>query len=466
MTTISSHIASWVNRTSLDALPPEVVQGTKYRILDLTGVMLASSRLGIVQAAKRAWSEIDSGTGAVQLGTTEPTSVVTAAFLNGIAASALEFDDTYLPTTIHATGLALSVCYPEAQRRQVSGARLVESVLLASESMIRISVVSTQDWFRFGLHPTGLFGVFGGVCALAKLRGLDDAAIMRALGHSGSMAAALTAAFEDGTSTKNLHVGLAAANAFRAVALAQQDITGPTLVFEGKFGWYRAHVQSDSERHYAAVTTDIAKGGLEQDWLSLEIATKLYPVAYPLMPHIEAAIELRNQYGIEPEDVVEIDAYLAERTFPMLCEPPELKMKPLTTWHGRISVQHTVAEALVRGEMTKNAYSEEAIRDPRINLLASKVRHLVDHEAPNNPLRSRARIVVRMKDGRELSHEILDFRGTRRNPMTQDDYIAKFRANTGDIMSASLVDEAIDTFLNIERVDDIAPLLRRLTIEA
>ncbi|WP_181832845.1 MmgE/PrpD family protein [Bosea caraganae] len=466
MTTISSHIAGWVNRTSLSALPPEVVQGTKLRILDLTGVMLASSRLGIVQAARRAWAEIESGAGATQLGTTAATSPATAAFLNGIAASALEFDDTYLPTTIHATGLALSVCYPEAQRRPVSGAKLIESVLLASESMIRLSVVSTQDWFRFGIHPTGAFGVFGGVCALAKLRGLDDAAIIRGLGHAGSMSAALTAAFEDGTSTKNLHVGLAAANAFRAVALAQQDISGPTLVYEGKFGWYRAHVQSDGKRHYEAVTTDLTKGGLEQDWLSLEIATKLYPVAYPLMPHIEAAIELRNQYGIEPEEVDEIDAYLAERTFPMLCEPPELKMKPLTTWHGRISVQHTIAEALVRGEMTKNAYSEEAIRDPRINLLATKVRHLPDLEAPKNPLRSRAKIVVRMKDGRELSHEILDFRGTRRNPMTTDDYIAKFRANTGDLLPAGLIDETIDSFLKIEGIDDIVPLLQRLTIAA
>jgi 2-methylcitrate dehydratase PrpD len=457
MATISSQLADWIVRTKLADLPADVVQNTKLRVLDLTGVMLASKDLDIVRSARSAWADVDPGTGATQLGVNQPTSVTTAAFLNGIAASALEFDDTYLPTTMHATGLALSVCYPEAQRLKVSGSALIESVLLASEAMIRLSIVSTQDWFSYGIHPTGAFGAFGGVTALAKLRNMDNAAIVRAFGHAGSMASALTAAFEDGTSTKNLHVGFAAANAFRAAGLAEKGITGPTGVFEGKFGWYRAHVQTNDERRYERVTTELGR-----DWLVLEIASKQYPVAYPLMPHIEAAIELRNKYGIKAEDVVEIDAYILAQKMKTLCEPRELKIKPLTTWHGRISLYHTIAEALVTGKMDKYAYSEETIRDPVINGLAAKVRALPDTDA-NDPLRSRAKVVVRMKDGRELTHEITDFRGTRRNPLGIDGYVAKFRANVGDILPAAVVDEAIDTFLNLEKAGDIAPLIKRLT---
>ncbi len=43
------------------------------------------------------------------------------------------------------------------------------------------------------------------------------------------------------------------------------------------------------------------------------------------MPQIECAIVLRDKYNIKPEDVVEIDAYIAEKAFPTLCEPPEVK---------------------------------------------------------------------------------------------------------------------------------------------
>jgi 2-methylcitrate dehydratase PrpD len=266
----------------------------------------------------------------------------------------------------------------------------------------------------------------------------------------------LTAAFEDGTSTKNLHVGLAAANALKATALAQSGITGPKAVFEGKFGWYRAHVQTEDERHYERVTSELGR-----EWISEHIATKLYPVANPLMPHIEATITLRDTYNIKPEDVAGIDAYIKERSFLTLCNPPEMKRRPLTTWHGRISIYHTIAEALVNGKMDKYAYSEEAIRDPRINALADLVQPYPDPEATDY-LRSQGRVVIKLKDGRIVEHRIDDFRGTKRNPLTVEDYLAKFRANVGDILPAGSVDRLTDAFLNLEQVDDMAPILEIL----
>ena len=454
--TISFQIAEWLRSVKLGALPASVVEGAKLRVMDLTGVMLAAKDLKVVKSARAAWSDTEAGGQITPVGSKEKTALTTAAFLNGIQASAMEFDDTYLPTTMHATGLALSVCFPEAQRRPISGQKLVEAVLIASEMMIRLSIVTNRHWFDYGIHPTGSFGVFGGVCALGKLRGLDTMQIVHALGHAGSMSTALTAAFEDGTSTKNLHVGLAAANAFRAIALAEQGITGPTAVFEGKFGWYRSSVQTEDERHYERVTTELG-----QEWLTEHIATKLYPVANPLMPHIEATITLRDKYQITPDQVAGIDAYIKERSFLTLCNPPEKKRRPLTTWHGRISIYHTIAEALVKGKMDKYAYSEEAIRDPVINGLADMVQPYPDPEATDY-LRSQGRVVIHLKDGRSVEHKIDDFRGTRRNPLRVEDYINKFRANVGDLFPESVVERAIEGFLNLETQKDIAPLLQSL----
>ena len=456
MQTISSHLADWIRRTKLADLPAPLVEGVKLRAMDLTGVMMAAKDLKIVHAAREAWTAIDGAGTTTAVGSPLQLSMTTAALLNGVQSSAMEFDDTYLPTTMHATGLALSVCYPESQRRKVSGAKMIEAMLLASEAMIRLSIVTQRHWFDYGIHPTGSFGPFGGVCALAKLRDLDEDSIVRALGHAGSMSTMLTAAFEDGTSTKNLHVGFAAANALKAIALAESGITGPTAVFEGKFGWYRAHVQTEDERHYERVTSELG-----QEWISEHIATKLYPVANPLMPHIEATIILRNKYDIKPEDVAGIDAYIKERSFLTLCNPPEKKRRPLTTWHGRISIYHTIAEALVNGKMDKYAYSEEAIRDPRINALADMVQPYPDPEATDY-LRSQGRVVIKLKDGRTVEHRIDDFRGTVRNPLSVDDYLDKFRANVGDILPAARVDQAIEAFLNLEQVDDVAPILKLL----
>src|SRR4051794_17483192 len=254
MSTISSQIANWVRRTSLADLPASVTEGAKLRAMDLTGVMIAAKDLKIVQAARAAWTATEGGGAINPVGSRDSTSVTTAAFLNGIQSSAMEFDDTYLPTTMHATGLAMSVCFPESQQRKIRGAKLREASLGASEIMTPLWIVTNRHWFDYSIHPSGSFGPFGGVCALSKLRDLDETTIVHALGHAGSMSTMLTAAFEDGTSTKNLHLGLAAVNAFKATALAEVGITDPTAVFECKFGWFRATLQTEDERHYEPVT--------------------------------------------------------------------------------------------------------------------------------------------------------------------------------------------------------------------
>lgn len=461
MATYSTGLADWIRNTTIDRLPSAVVENAKLRMLDLLGVMIATRDNDVVQKATRALMTTDPGASVTPVASREKMSLTTAAFANGTAASLMEFDDTYLPTTMHASGLCNAVMFPEAQLRKLSGKQLIEAVTLGSEVMIRTSIVNPLYWFDYGLHPTGVFSVFGGTTVLSKLRGLSQAEIVAAFGHAGSMSSALTASFEDGTSTKTLHVGLGAANSFRATALAQAGIVGPTKVFEGKFGWYRAHIQSTDERRYNHITTDLPGQNGKDDWKVMEIASKQYPVGYPLMPQIEAAITLRNEHNIKPEDVVRIDAFIAQKAFQTMCEPREVKIRPATSWHGRISLQHTIAEALVMGKMDKYAYSLENIRNPVVNEVASKVWH--NAEANHDPNRSRAKVVVKLKDGREVSHEIEDFRGTKLNPLKTEDYLRKFRANTGDLLPASVVEQTINDFLKIEKLDDVAPTLARLS---
>ncbi|MDB5643349.1 MAG: 2-methylcitrate dehydratase, partial [Hyphomicrobiales bacterium] len=100
MSTISAQIAGWLRRTRLADLPAPIVEGAKLRMMDLTGVMLAAKDLKIVEAARGAWTATESGGSINPVGSRNATSLTTAAFLNGIQASAMEFDDTYLPTTM------------------------------------------------------------------------------------------------------------------------------------------------------------------------------------------------------------------------------------------------------------------------------------------------------------------------------------------------------------------------------
>lgn len=452
---LNRRAADWAAGLTLDQVPAEVVESTKLRVLDLVGVMLAAKPLELVAAARRAALALEGGGGARILGEAEEVAPMAAAFVNGVMTAVLEFDDTHIESFIHPTAPCVAVAFPEAQRRRLSGRQLIEAVLLGSELSCRLGRITPVRLHNLGFHPTAVFGVFGGAYALAKLRGLDATAMADAIGAAGSLSAGLNASFEDGSSTKMMHVGFAATGAMRAVALAQAGISGPGPVYDGRFGWFRSHVQGREDLRFDALCDRLG-----EEWEVLNIASKVHPCAFTMMPHIEAAIALRTAHDLRPQDIAQVVARIGKRSFPTMCEPVADKRRPATTWHGRISLQHTVAEALVRGRMDKDAYAEASLRDPVINALADRVLH--EDDPATEPTRSGGTVIVRLHDGRELTHRIDDMRGTRANPMSRHDVVAKFRANTRDMLGTSQADAAIEDLLRLDTLEDVAPLFEGL----
>ena len=452
MRMLNAIAADWAAALTLDRVPPEVVQATKLRILDLIGVMLAASPLDLVAAAKRASLAVDGGGGARILGDVDDVSPMAACFVNGVMTAVLEFDDTHIESFIHPTAPVLSVALPECQRRRLDGRRLIEAVLTGCELTCRIGMITPVRLHTLGYHPTAVFGVFGAVYGLSKLRGLDAKTTADAIGAAGSLSAGLNASFEDGSSTKMMHVGMAATGAMRAVALAEAGISGPAPVFDGRFGWFRSHVQGRDDHRWGAMAD-----GLGERWAVLDIASKVYPCAFTMMPHIEAALALRAAHAIDPAEIESVTCEIGKRSFATVCEPVADKRRPATTWHGRISLQHTVAEALVRGRMDKHAYATANLSDPVINAVTDKVAYRDDPETVSD--RSGGTVIVTMKDGRVLRHRIDDMRGTRANPMTADDVVAKFRANVAGVLRDDAADELIARLLSLEDEPDVALLL-------
>src|SRR5690606_33358113 len=127
----------------------------------------------------------------------------------------------------------------------------------------------------------------------------------------------------------------------------------------------------------------------------------------------------------DPAQVKEIRCEIMPRSFRTVCEPVADKRRPRTSWHGRISLQHTVAEALALGRFDKDAYAPASLRDPVINALADKVVYVPDPTAAADISRSRGVVAVILEDGREFSHTVEDMLGTRTNPAPDEVYIDK-----------------------------------------
>ncbi|HSG27701.1 MAG TPA: MmgE/PrpD family protein, partial [Candidatus Krumholzibacterium sp.] len=337
-----------------------------------------------------------------------------------------------------ASAIALS------ETTKMTGRELISAIAIGNEIACRVGSVASGQFHKRGLHPTGLFAPFGVAYLAAKVLDLSEAETASAAGIVGSFASGLLECWVDGTESKFLHAGWAAQGGITAAHLARRGITGPPRVFEGRFGLFESHLQDpNASPDYGRIRDDLG-----MHWESRNSSFKPFPAAHVLHPYIDAALRLVREQGINAGNIEEIRCPVAEFIVPIVCEPVAEKQAPRTTAHGRVTLQYTLAEAICRGELGREAYQEEALGDPEILGLASRVRHYVDPQFPG-PGRFKGAVEVRLKDGRFLLEVEEHTRGSRENPMSYEELRAKFDDNSR-------------AFLNRDQQDNVARTIARL----
>ena len=458
MTTLSEMAADWASRISFEEIPAEIVRDTKLRILDIVGVMLAARDSEVVSAVRASASDVHAGSGASAVGFSEEMSVGAAALVNGTAALALEFDDSHLESGIHVGSSVVAAALPAAEKFAVSGRKLIEAVLVGNELTCQLGLVAPGMFHRHGFHPTGIIGTFGAAYAVSKCMSFDRDRIVNAIGISGSMAAASMASWEDGTAAKSLHSGMAAASGVTSASLAARGVTGPAVIFDGRFGFFKAHVQeTDYKFRFEAFRERLGKV-----WEVSNIAPKAYPCGHHIQPFVDAALILQRQHGFSAGDITSITCSVSEVAIPLVCEPAPEKRRPKTSVHARFSVQHSVAEALVAKRLDRRSYTNESLLDPAVNSLADKIGHELDPS-----LADRARlgggVSVKLTGGRELRHRIDHMRGMPQNPMPMNDLVQKFESNAEGALSPRAQQSTIEAILDLDRCDDMRTILKPLS---
>jgi 2-methylcitrate dehydratase PrpD len=347
-----------------------------------------------------------------------------------------------------AMGLAI------AGARPVSGRDLLLAVAVANEVMCRVGCVIPGQFHRGGFHPTGLFAPFGVAYGAGKLLKLSAPEMASAAGIVGSLAAGLLECWADGTQAKFLQSGFAAQNGIPAAVLAQAGATGPARVLEGRFGLFASHVQDPSiARRLSRVTDDLGRR-----WDSRNASFKPYPCAHVLHPYIDLLLRFRAAHGLRPSDVARIDCPVAEFNVSIVCEPVAEKGAPATEAHGRVCLQFTLAEALVRGELGRHAYSDAARHDPEILALAKRIHYHVDPAFPP-PGQFKGAVRVTLQDGRVLEAVEEFNRGSAQNPMSAADLRAKFDDNAGGVLRPDARARLADAIARTEALPDAGELV-------
>jgi 2-methylcitrate dehydratase PrpD len=460
MSTAAERLASFTSSLRSDDIPAEVAEAAKLHVLDALGCGLAAHALEVAPGPREAMLEPGVTGPATVIGAEGGLPAADAALANGATCHALDFDDTHTGSIAHVSVVVVPAALAAAQADGASGADALAAIVAGNEVVTRLGMAAGDAFHARGFHPTAVCGVFGATAAAARIRGLDAATTVQALGIAGSLASGILEYLSDGSSTKRLHAGFAAHAGVLAARLAAHGATGPNTVFEGRFGLYNAFIGRDD------IDIDGQLGDLGERWETPRIAFKPYPACHYIHASLDATIEAAAGEPLDPDEIEEIVALSTEAGVRLVLEPLEAKHRPRSEYDAKFSLPYSIASLILRGHVDVSTYVGDAISEQRVLDLARRVRYeVVDYATFPQALPGGVRI--RLRDGRVLEAELPYQRGGPENPMADDEVRDKYRTNAGLALGGADVTALEQAIMGLEGLGDLDALavLGRATVE-
>ena len=436
-TAVTAELSRLIAAAEYGAIPPEAIDAAKIVILDGLAVTLAGSVEPAAQIAAEYAREMNDAGRCSVFGQGFRTSPTLAAFVNGVAGHVLDYEVMWHPAT-HATSPTLPGILALAELRGQGGPAALTALVTGFEVQGRIRVASAALGLG-GFHPPGLVGVMGSAAAASVMLGLDADRTRMAIAISASRAGGVSA--NTGTMTKSTHCGNAGRMGLESALLAEKGFTGHADIFEHPAG-YVACLFGDGF-DLPLVTQDF---GNPYRMVEPGIAIKKHPSQYGTHRGIDAALELRAKYAVDPARIAAIHI----ETPPMgyVSRPA-----PATGLEGKFSFQYTVGAALLDGAVTMDTFTDAAVNRPAVRALLDKTEHTQNPAIPANFNDMWTTVTVMLDDGSTLREVCERPRGIWGNPLSREERLVKVRACAGRVLSAGNVERLIESVENLEQAD-------------
>jgi 2-methylcitrate dehydratase PrpD len=424
-----------------EEIPEQACQAAHHCLLDFLGVALAGSREPLTDILVAEIVRREAGTEAGIIGRPERATRLTAALVNGAAAHALDFDDTHAAMFGHPSVPVLSALLAIVETEAVDGRALLAALVAGVELECRVGTLLGGGAYVAGFHATGTVGTFGAAAACAHLLGLEQEGWLHAIGLAGTQAAGLKSSF--GTMAKPLHAGRAASAGLLSALLARGGFTAQPAILEVPQGFLATHAGGEP-----------SVGVLEQHagrFLIRDTLFKFHASCHLTHAAIEAAGQLRERHGLDPEKIRAVEVHVA----PPLLDVCNIE-QPTTGLEGKFSLRAATALSLL-GEKTGDlaTYSDAKMAAPRLVALRDRVR-VVPTEGMG-PMQARVRIETNGQHGEAeadtgIPAPDLDVQGERLR--------RKFLALAAPVLGEARAEELADAASSVQLIDASAELLR------
>jgi len=450
MTTMVERLAAYAAALRYEDLPAEVVRQAKRLIVDTVGCALGGHGSEPAAIAAGLAETVTSTRPATIMVSGRRTSPDLAAFANGVMIRFLDYNDGYTSTgeSGHPSD-SIAAALTAAEIAGRSGKDLIVATVLAYEFFCRIC--DEADLKPLGWDHVTVGGI-ASVAAAAKLLGLQGRQLAEAFNLGIAPNIAL---YQTRIGTVSMWKGCAYANASRnalfAATLAERGMTGPSPVFEGVGGYFKAVTHAPFE---LAVL-----GGRGHPYKIMECSMKRYPLGQYSQTVVQAALEAREKIA-SADEIAEVHIATGATAVRLMAGDPD-KWEPVTRETADHSMPYTVAVALIHGTVADRHFADEYLNDRAIRDLTRRVKVEVSEEANRRmPEAMLCTLTLVTRSGARHSATVEYHRGHWKNPMSDREMEAKFRPLARKVLTDDRCDRLLDVLWKLEDLPLAGEIIR------
>jgi len=458
---LTAYVAQFVIGTKASAIPADVMRLGKRSVLDGIGLALAgnAAESGHIVRTYLKSLGIPTGKGATVIGTSMKVPARFAAFANGIAIHADDYDDTQLAVAkdrvygllTHPTAPALPPVLALGEIGNRSGLDVLAAYQVAVEAETKICEAINPRHYDHGFHSTATIGAIAAAAGASRMMGLNLEQTRRALGIGASQAAGLRENF--GTMTKPFHPGRSCESGIVAAEFAKLGWTATPVVLEAGRGFFKA---AGGGYDPAAI-----EGRLGNPWTFTfpGVSIKPHPSGSLTHPGMGLMLDLIRKHDIRRDQVVKVKVG-TNRHMPNAL----IHHRPQNELQAKFSMEFCMAILLLQRKAGLAEFTDQVVNRPDVRKMIEKVDFGVHPEAEAAGYEKMTTIIdIELADGRKIGGRADFGKGSPANPMSDDELATKFRecAAWGKLPKAS-ADKVVDRVFNLEKLKSIRELTRLL----
>jgi 2-methylcitrate dehydratase PrpD len=439
---LTQALGRFVSELAFDHLPAEAVKTACLGFTDCVATMIAGSAEPAVQILRKTLANGRPGEATLYF-SGERCPAPEAAWINGTAAHALDYDDVALRG--HPSAVLVPAILAEAEALNASGRDMITAYGAGYETWAELAERESGHHHRKGWHPTGIFGAIGAAAACASLRRLDAERSTHAIALGASQSSGLMANF--GTMTKPFHAGRAAHAGIMSARLAEAGFTASADALEHPQGFLSA-VSPEGK-----VDRERAPRALGRDWrlVSAALSIKKFPACYCTHRSIDAMLDLRSRQPIDPSKIDRMTVSLSDTHATIL-----RNHAPQTGLSAKFSIEFAMAAAVIAGRVGLGELTDAFVRRSDVQQLMGKVavetNQNYDPDSPGASVYDQARI--HLADGTVLdTSQVKRARGHATAPLAPAELFEKFR---GCLDAGGARVEAQRLFDQLQRLAELA----------